>query len=189
MTPWRAIAFHTDDSLYNEMIMNLRKSFLKHGVPYYINTIPKQRSWRDTHRYMHGEIRKAFDLFPLDNIIFLDADAVVRQYPVLFDTITADVAFNYNWKKKRLRAGTLYFKNCKKVKRLVEMWGIKSKVRTDRLAGSTGLDEALTLGDYDIYRLPDAYTKIFDNQWQVGEPVIEHFQASRRIEECGISLV
>jgi len=187
MIPWKAIAFHTDDDIYNEMIGNLKESFLKFSVPYYIKTIPSQRSWRDTHRYMHGEIRKAFDLFPDENLVYLDADAVIREYPKLFDTITAEVAFNYNYQKQRVRVGTLYLKNCDKVKKLIEMWGIKSKA--DNCFQSAGFDQALALDEYDIYRLPDPYTRIFDHKIQKGKPIIEHFQASRRVKKCGLPLV
>jgi hypothetical protein len=183
MNPWRVVAFHTDDDLYNEMIGNLRSSLLKFSIPFSIEVVPNQGSWKANTMAMSGYIYDAFDKHEED-LVFLDADAVVRQYPVLFDTIEEDFACHYK-DGYNLLAGTMYFKNCAKVKDFVKTWQECSLKRTDKLSAQTGISDALKKSEVSIYELPAPYTLIFDKMKHQGPPVIEHFQASRRYKKCG----
>ena len=178
MKPWKVIAFHTDDDLYNEQIYNLVVSLREFKLPFDIKTVPNHGSWKKNTMAMSGYILDA--LFKHDeNLVFLDADAVVRQYPELFDTIEEDFACHYK-DGKELLAGTMYFKNCDKVRRFVADWQICSNRRTDHLSAQTGISDALLWNkDLSVYKLPAPYTLIFDSMKHQGPPVIEHFQASR----------
>ena len=178
MKPWRAIAFHTDDDIYNECITNLRDSLHKFNILHSIKTIPKLETWNKTLLSLHPLILEAFDLYK-ENLVYLDADAIIRQYPILFDTIDCDVAVHYK-DDRELLAGTTYLKNCAKTKQLVKEWMANSLKDPRHLAAQTGLDTAIKEGDYNVYRLPAPYTLIFDSMKHQGPPVIEHFQASRR---------
>jgi hypothetical protein len=127
---------------------------------------------------MSTHILNAFDRHEC-NLLFLDADAVVREYPVLFDTITEDIAVHYR-NDVELLAGTMYFKNCEKVKGLVREWRAASLSSRNALSAQTGLADVLRTGKYSVCRLPAPYTLIFDSMKHQGPPVIEHFQASRK---------
>ena len=178
MNPWRAVSFHTNDTLYNEQIGNLVISLLKFQIPYSIKTVPDKGSWLANTLAMSGYILEALEIFE-ENIVFLDADAIVRQYPVLFDTIDCDFAVHYR-ENVELLAGTMYFRNSEKVKELIREWIIASRNKGAGLAAQTGLNDVVSAGDYNVYRLPAPYTLIFDRMKAAGPPVIEHFQASRK---------
>ena len=182
MKPWKVIAFHTDDALYSEQIANLRKSLRRFDIPFSIKVVPDLGSWRANTLAMSGYILEAFDEHE-ENLVFLDADAVVRQYPALFDEIDTDFACHYR-NGQELLAGTMYFKNCAKVKKFVSDWAECSRKRGDHLAAQTGIEDALRMNNLKTYELPAPYTLIFDMMKSQGPPVIEHFQASRRARRC-----
>jgi hypothetical protein len=178
MKPWKVIAFHTDDDLYNGEIANLKESLRKFNIPNVIKTVKDLGDWRSNCMAMSGYILQAlYD--NKENLVFLDADAVVREYPVLFDTITEDFAVHYR-EDVELLAGTMYFKNCDKIKQFVRDWIDCSRKMPGRLASQTSIQFALNMGKYSVYKLPAPYTLIFDRMKKQGPPVIEHFQASRR---------
>jgi len=178
MIPWKVIAFHTDDDLYNEQIFNLTVSLREFDLPFWIKTVPNHGTWKENTLAMSGYILDAFNEHE-ENLVFLDADAIVRAYPALFDTITEDFACHYK-DGKELLAGTMYFKNCEKVKKFVKDWQDCSRKRTDGLAAQTGIVDALQMNDLSVHNLPAPYTLIFDLMKEQGPPVIEHFQASRK---------
>jgi len=184
MLPWKVISFYTDDDLYNEMIDNLRASLVKFSIPFSIEMIPSHGGWKANTMAISGHIYDAFDKHE-ENLVYLDSDAVVRQYPVLFNTIKKDFACHYNKNGTNLLAGTMYFKNCAKVKKFVKTWQECSFKRTDKLSAQTGISDALEKSDISVYKLPAPYTLIFDSMRKQGPPVIEHFQASRRARRWG----
>ena len=182
MKPYRVIAFYTDDEIYGEAIKKLTSSLIRFDIPHTIKAIPKKETWKKTLLSMHPLTLEAFDLYPNENLLYLDADAVVQQYPILFDTIDCDIAVHYR-DGKELLVGTTYLKNCEKVKELVRQWAKYSLLGDDLLSPQTGLVEALKHGDYNIYNLPASYTLIFDGVKSQGPPVIEHFQYSRKVRD------
>jgi hypothetical protein len=120
MTPWKVVAFHTDDDLFNGHVENLRKSLIGLDIPHYTEKIHPIGNWMENVAYKPEFILSCLDKFR-DNLVYIDADAVVREYPVLFDTIQEDIAVHYRDGVEML-AGTLYFKNCEENKSLIKEW-------------------------------------------------------------------
>ena len=178
MKPWRVVAYHTDDELYNEQILKLIASLCMFSIDYSVTCIPYLGEHRATVQQIPKAIREELHSSH-DNLVYLDADAVVRQYPVLFDTLEEDFAVHYKGGRELLM-GTMYFKNCSKTKGFVDLWIEHENKMLEKLSAQTSIPFALQESKVSVNILPASYTKIFDRMHDAGEPVIEHFQASRK---------
>ncbi len=190
---WILISFYTEDTGYEKEAERLRKSLDALGIKHRIYPVKAGRSWRENLQWKSRLILQAFDEFPGKDIVFVDADAVVRKYPELFDNLSTDphqydlAAHYFRWRdnaKLELLSGTLWVANNATGRRLVGMWhefaALNMNMRHQECL-KVLLDKG-TLG-VSIYRLPFEYTAIFDAPQRKGiEPVIEHFQASRRLK-------
>lgn len=175
MTPLY-VSFYTPD--YAGEAAELVATLDAHGLEYVVTAMPSAGNWVANCGRKPYCIRSAMALYPGRPIIWLDADARVRQYPALFDGLDCD--FAAHWRHgTELLSGTLYFNPTAAALSLVDAWIREQdrrrgewdqRVLADVVAGMTGLK---TLD------LPWGYCRIFDGKEQ-GEPVIEHMQASRR---------
>jgi len=178
MKPWRVVAYHTDDELYNEQMLKLVASLILFNIDYSITCIPYLNDHRLTVQQIPKAIKEELNSTN-DNLVYLDCDAVVRQYPVLFDTIEEDFAVHYKGGKELLM-GTMYFRNCPKTKLLIDNWIICEDKIKEKLSAQTSIPEAIAESGVSVNILPAPYTLIFDSMKSQGPPVIEHFQASRK---------
>jgi len=132
--------------------------------------------------------------YPDQDIVFIDADAIVRQEPVLFDELSErrehDVAVHYhpvNRANKELLSGTLWLANTARVAKLIDVWH-KTAIDNVHVRHQRCLDMAIremnAAGkDIRVFTLPREYTLIYDyyrRERPRPEPVVEHFQASRK---------
>ena len=95
------------------------------------------------------------------------------------DVLDCDFACHYK-NNHELLSGTLFFSP--KAVPLVDAW-IEENKRTPKVWDQRTL--AIVLKDFGHLKqevLPPAYCQIFDSMRQHGVPVIEHFQASRRLK-------
>jgi hypothetical protein len=162
--------------LYNWHIERLKDSLIDHGIESYIEEIPRCSDWSIHVNYKPVFILKCLEMFD-ENIVWLDADAVVQQYPVLFDDMDADIAVHYKDNKEML-AGTIYVSNTDNGKKLIKEW--VDMCVDKRHNEQPMLQHMLKESDYTVCKLPAPYTLIFDTMKAQGPPVIEHFQASRK---------
>jgi len=119
------------------------------------------------------------------DVVWIDADAILHKYPSLFLDIQCDFAAHLRtWRhiKNELLSGTLYFKNTARVHSLVRQWMNRCKNQPNEW-DQIHLRTALDLNDTVFFeRLPIEYCTIFDDQNRKKiNPVIEHFQASRKV--------
>jgi len=183
---YKIIAYHTNDDIYNAQIKRLKASLT--GCDYYIQRIEPLESWDDAVNYKPEFILKCLNAFDC-NLLYLDADAVVRANPVLLDDIDCDLAVHH-YPADKLFAGTLYLRNCREVKRLVINWIAEMKrLGGVYLAEQTALDNVVSKSSLKLYELPPQYALIFDVMSKHGPAVIEHFQASRGIVKRGESVI
>lgn len=189
---WIAISYYTIGTGYETEIEKLKKSLDDLMIEYRVFAVNPSTSWRRNLNYKSEIILESFDLFPDRDIVFIDADAIVRSRPVLFDELSAeqeyDIAahfFQYTFERDELLSGTLWIQNNVIGRAVVERWhelGLRwetirhqkcLKVAIQQLEG-----EAIFVR---VFRLPIEYTCIFDHPARRGKTaVIEHFQASRR---------
>ena len=123
-------------------------------------------------------------------VVFIDADAMLRRYPFLFRDFEADVAahlkdysrFPISTRRegKELLSGTLYVDYNKKTLALLDKWIALNK-QSPTIWEQKNLHEAIEGFEGDFKELPAEYCKIYDTMSKVQNPVIEHYQASRRL--------
>ena len=101
-----------------------------------------------------------------------------------FDYDFACVWHNFRYRMNELLGGTLYFANTEPAKELVRLWK-KKCITAPRARNPELLDAAIKeMGSrLKTKNLPPAYCKIFDTMKNIKDPVIEHFQASRRFKK------
>lgn len=179
MNNWHYIFGHTNDAYYTKHADELEATIKDvGGKPYVRKVLEGGAGWVSTCMkmppFMFAELQ-ATD----EDIVFLDSDARVRQYPALFDTIEEDIAFHTKDGIEPL-CGTMYFKNNARVYHFFERWFIEQKkLYPHLLSAQIAMETVSQENIVSIYDLPPQYTQIFDLMAHHGNPVIEHMQASR----------
>ncbi len=115
-------------------------------------------------------------------IFYVDADAIFHRAPDLCEIMGADFAVHY-FRGTQLASGTLFFNNTTPAFNLLDAW-IKHNARYPQAMDQENLQYVLEKSNdpnLKVYLLPAEYCKIFDMSPEVDNPIIEHFQASRRL--------
>ncbi len=186
------VSHYTEDTPYEDLCIRLRESTEEHKLELHTYKIPHLGSWRANSNYCSTTILDALESTGRD-ILRVDCDAVFRQHPVIFDdpTFDADVAavvYDFRWHPNELMGGTLYFRNSSYVVELVREWDkLCNETRKHERNGDL-LKELLSKKQWSepymkFVKLPPSYCKIFDKMEDCKDadnPVIEHFQASRK---------
>ena len=174
--------FYTDS--YRSHALNLKESLDKFNLNYYFKEVEDAGYWEANTRIKPHFILECLKKFPNKNILYLDADALVKKPLDYFNTITSDVAF---YKTKGMPgmshdylASTMFFSNTANTMALVEQWiteqvdGKQTQVDQDSLdVAMEKLGHTLT-----VEALNPGYIKIFDKDYD-GDIYIEQYQASR----------
>ena len=174
--------FFTDS--YHDHAMSLKRSLEAFDISYFFKQVEDAGYWEANTRIKPHFVLECLQKFPDKNIVYLDADAVVKKPLDYFNHIDADIAI---YKTKGMAgmshdylASTMFFNNTANTHKLVEQWiaeqvdGKRTQVDQDSLdAAMTKLDGLLT-----IEPLNPGYIKIFDKEYE-GEVFIEQLQASR----------
>lgn len=178
------ISMFTPNTIYVEEANKLRESLVKHDLKHHIYEIEDTGSWEKNCQQKAICLRRAFDEYPDDNIVWVDADAIIFEYPKFFDDTNSDCSwfvFN-NGTVRELASGTLFFRNNTICRKLVDSW-IKlnsSNMEWDQ-RNLKAVAQELT-GQYKYTELPSSYCKIKDRPCQLKEPdIIVHYMASRRV--------
>ena len=184
-------SYYTFDTPYREEIRNLILSVKDMPLQTYFKGIENRGSWEANTHYKAQFIKEMMDRYPEKAIVYVDADAVVRKYPALFDTIPpCDLAAYFrDWRfaKNELLSGTLYVGNTEAARNLIDLW-IKKNGENPGVWEQKNLHSVIALldGDLRISKLPVEYCCIYDSvERKAGcQPVIEHFQRSRRYRKA-----
>lgn len=181
-------AFFTRGTLYESEAERLRVSLAQLGLEHDIRAIDSLGGWQANSGYTATHIRNVQRDHPDRTIVQLDADAVVWQYPWIFDELEAkgvDIAVHYRQGHELLN-GTIWLAPTDAARKVIERY--ESLVRE---AGNNCHNEQKMLaaaieemGDaLKVEKLSAGYCYIFDimkNDLAKGECVtIEHLQASR----------
>lgn len=178
-----ACAFYTSGYLDN--VLDLKASLERFGLNYHLKLVRGQSTWEATTRFKPLFVAECLEKFPDKDILYLDADAIVRKSPDRLAEIKSDVGLLFTpvvRDRKRyltIAAGTLYIRNTPGGRRFAKTWQSKEPE-----VGSLGLDEDMIycafneLDGVSFTALPRSYSKVFDSAGP--DPVIEHFQASRQ---------
>lgn len=174
--------FYTDS--YKDHALLLKDSLDTFGLEYYFKQVDDEGYWEANTRIKPHFILECLQKFPSKNVLYLDADALVKKPLDYFNDITADVAF---YKTKGMPgmshdylASTMFFNNTAATLILVKQW-IAEQVDGKRTqVDQDSLDAAMEkLADnLSVEALNPGYIKIFDKDYD-GEIYIEQYQASR----------
>ena len=186
------ISYYTDN--YTDIAKKyLLKSLSSISVPNYILKIPSKLDWKKNTQYKPYFILNCFRKFDKD-LIFIDIDATINQYPSLFDNLPSqyDIAVHYlDWEvhygknktKKELLSGTMYLRNNKEVYFLIKKWIANLKyVRWEQEALEKALNNSPNI---KVFNLPREYCYIISTPdgepfIKLDNPIITHYQAGRK---------
>lgn len=174
--------FYTDS--YRDHALALKQSLEDFNVNYHFKEVEDAGYWEANTRTKPHFILECLQQFPDKDVLYLDADALVKKPLDYFNHIRADVAF---YKTKGMPgmshdylASTMFFKNTATTISLVQQWiaeqvdGKRTQVDQDSL--DTAMDK---LGHtLTVEPLNPGYIKIFDKDYD-GDVYIEQYQASR----------
>ena len=187
------VSHYTMNTGYEHEVEKLVASLDKWKLRYEIEPIDSLgeengvQAWRRNSNYCSRLVQKMLMKYPNDDILRVDADAIFQRSPDLFlqDDFKADIAAhiaNFDWHPKELLGGTIFFRNKPNVRWLVDYWTWECMVNQPNTRNPDLLKEVLGHGGFNVTfaELPATYCKIFDLMKNVQNPVIEHYQVSRK---------
>jgi len=178
-------SFYTKGNGYEKQAQFLIDTIRRFNFDYDIQGIEDRGSWRKNVYYKPIFIKKMLNKYPNRSIVFVDADAKIRKNPVLFNNYDCDLAFHLRGGKELL-SGTLYFGNTKGSHFIVDKWIEQDEKYTNTHMPQRNLAAVFNKNKDKIKwkTLPVEYCMIFDSRSRHSRnPVIEHFQFSRKYKE------
>jgi len=176
------IAFYTVNTPYEEEVKKLESSLQILGLPYELFPIASKGNWVRNCAQKPLIIKEAMEKYPDEDILYVDADAIIHKNPVYFKKLPPEVDIGVHYKNgKELLSGTIFIRNNKEMKRLVDKWILEQEKNPVEWDQKT-LQRVVDTYDHKINvdDIPSNYTQIFDLMKKEGDPIIEHFQASRK---------
>jgi hypothetical protein len=175
------VSYFTTDTAYAALADRLRASCDGLGLTHYIVPRPARGSW-EANCATKAEVCLTAWRETQRPILWVDADAIVRNQPSLLAGSRADFAIHKYWGWE-FASGTLFFGRTPLAERLLTSW-VDRCAREPRVLDQVHLgrvwDEVAASAPLHTTWLPRAYCQIFDTPLEHDEAaVIEHFQASR----------
>ena len=179
------IACYTAGVYAKEAEEKLLKSVRELGLPHDVREISCQGTWVANGFACQEFILSMEREMPGVDFLFLDVDAMVRSNPWPYlEKLDCDLAGHY-FKDTELLTGTLYLPATTRRIQLLTEW-IQQNHEHPNIWDQKNLQRLLGERDFRMHRLPPEYCFIFDLQKKLTPkvvPVIEHFQASRRLKK------
>jgi hypothetical protein len=173
---------------YEEDISTLVHSLQKHYIPYSIEKVEDKGSWIANANFKPTYLLEMMQRLKAP-LIWIDADAEIKKYPMLFHLLDCDLGAHYRKRGEyiELLTGTLFLNYSKSMYEVVKEWAVES----ERWAKSGVWEQKILQeivgrkkGKLDVYHFPASYCQIFDQPDMCEEPgVVVHYQASRRYRE------
>lgn len=175
------VSFHTPDPWYTSHANRLRSSLRDFGLECEIHVLEDPGTWKSAACLKPGFILDMLEKHEGRPILFLDADATLEQFPVVFDGMDADMAAHYRGGRELL-SSTLYFSNTDSSREIVRGWAQRCVEQPDRRFGDQeNLQDVADEEKFRIHRLTADYACIYDSMRSDSrDPVILQWQASRR---------
>lgn len=181
------ISYFTIGTPYEREVDGLRRSCRDLGLEHHIEGVASAGSWERNCAMKARFIREMADRFDRP-VLWVDADAVIRQPPVLTAGAEMDFAVHkaHGW---QFASGTVYFNRTPLARKVLDEWVALCDAQPevwDQIHLDTAWERVAARHPLRTQWLPQTYTKIFDLEMEgrvSGEaPVIEQFQASRRFK-------
>lgn len=172
------VSYYTEDAVYGPCKDRLLASLDKFNLDRWIIPATPRGTWTQNTCFKANIIDACLRAQARD-IVWLDIDSEVMQFPALFGEIKADIAAHLH-EGHQLNGATIFFRNKMEVLKLVESWKISNKVFPKK---DDQFNLQRTLGFFQrrgltFEELPFSYARIFD--YEGDPPVIMQYQASRQ---------
>lgn len=178
-------SYYTKGTAYETEVEQLRVTLRRFNLENDVVGIADKGSWHKNTYYKPKFILKMLNKHKGRSIVFVDADAKIRANPVMFNDFDCDFACHFKGDVELL-SGTLYFGNTKGSHYIVNKW-----IEKDLLFPKTHMPQKNLRAVFDEQKdkikwkkLPVEYCTIFDSRARHKiNPVIEHYQLSRRYKD------
>lgn len=195
-------SFYTKNTPYEDLALELEHNLIHLDTPVSFNILPELSldNWTKNTNLKSKVIKEMLDN-DYNDIVFVDVDAKIHQYPSLFNEIPEEydcALFFLDWEdwyrngtdRLELCTGTMFFRNNDICKRLVQRWYEEGNSPNNCVNDQRVLAKVLEeFPELKIFRLPYEYCWINslpnENTPFVKRPknvVIEHFQISRKLK-------
>lgn len=176
---FKIISGYTKNTPYEQEIQTLIDSLKKYGITNY-EIIPYDNlgTWTKNCQYKSKIILQQLQKCNIP-IVWVDADAVLYDYPSLFDNINKDIAFCDYY--GGVASGTLYIKPMTNMLELCKEW-IDLNAQDTTIWDQRNLTKLIKKYDIAYYKLPVTYCKI-DFAKSKEKIIIGQNQASRRFKK------
>lgn len=178
------VSYYTSP-FYQREAFELARSCQRFSMDYHIEGVPDLGSWIANTNHKPAFLMRIDQTYPDRNIVWVDADGRIRQYPTLFNGLSVDVAF-HSWRGKTVASGTVFLRAGEARGRALRAWlgeVLKSPMATDQVCLGRAIKH-----NFDLGELPVEYCWIYDHvevSPDNSNPVIEHMQASRWAKRRG----
>lgn len=192
------ISFYTTDTLYQLEVQNLIASCKKFHIPHHIEGVSSYGSWELNCAYKPFFIHKMLRELKRP-VLWVDADGVFKKQPEELSVFSKDFAVRINETipidhPSHVISSTIYANYTPGADRLLRLWAQYCHQEINRIGRQEEFWDQIALRDAlfsqdnpaSFASLPLSYTKIVDHPSDiqaVADPVIEHYQASRRYKK------
>jgi len=186
------VAYYTLNTPYEAEANKLIASLKNLGINYDVVGIKNLGNWQANTRFKAKFMEIMLNKHVGKNLLYVDSDAIVHRSPILFQNYQCDIAVrwqDFRWKQNECLSGTIFMANNDKTRELCRRWqqintneGPNAKTFEQWNLGKV-IQDMRREGKIKDKNLPPEYTFIFDLMralYPNANPVIEHFQASRR---------
>lgn len=174
------VLFYTVNTPYADEAAECVKTLKQFGLDYHIYPVHSEGSWEKNTQIKARIVQQA--LSSTDRpIVYIDADARIKSYPVLLDQIECDIAFHY-FRGAELLSGTLFLGNTPRCVQLVDDWVIANKKFPGEWDQKVLQHVIENSNDIEWLMLPEEYVYVSHLSSPNKTPVIFHTQASRRLK-------
>jgi hypothetical protein len=178
--PYVVCAFYTPD--YLRHVLALKRSLETLGVNHFFKCYEPAASWEATTRIKPRFIEECLTRLETKHVLYIDADAVLRETPAFLDEVATDVALWPKARKKRgswrvrVTANTIYVRNTPGGRRFVRAWREAEQVCGVLAVDGDMLQVAVTAPGVTFTVLPSLEPKIGDGR---SGPFVEQFHVSQ----------
>ena len=177
------ISGYTVNTKYEEEVKDLEGGLKKYNVPYKLYPYESRGTWRRNTMVKAELSQQGLNEHPNEDVIWIDADAVVHSRPDLFFELKNhdfDLCCHYlstHYNPNELLSGTFVYRNNDKVKQLVDDWVNDKEINWDQKK----LQRLIEGRDLKIMPLPYEYIKINRRGQDIRnlQCIIGHKQLSR----------
>jgi len=175
------------NAYYREKAERMAASAERLGIQVWMDDRPDLGNWVRNCGQKPSVLLTAMKQFPDQDILWVDADAIIRRFPVGLEDFIGDVG--YHSRGGQAQTGTVFLRNTPGVRFMVEQWITEQGKFRNKWDQHTFQTVLRRRNDLKVVQLPREYCFIYDtdriatrNDLVSMDPIIEHFQASRKVK-------